>query len=347
VRRLDRAEWEPTFVLPAEGPFAEAIRAEGWQVRMFDLRRGLPGALDLARLIREARADLVHLNLHFAWPIVSLGCRLAGIPLVIHVRNMIGRGRIGLLRRHLFRRAAAVICISEAVRDRLQARGLANAALTGRMRVIADGRDFARSEPGDRARFRAELEVSPDTPLIGMVARIERMKGQDIFLGAAREVATRLPEARFVLIGDVMSESNRPYRLELERVASEPPLAGRVRFLGYRTDVPDVLAGLDCFVHSSRRGAFVSVLIEAMAAGVPVVASDVDGIPECIGRDGAGVLVSPIQPEAFARAIVEVVTRPDAAAAMSRAARSRASRFDAGPLARETEAVFRAAARRP
>jgi glycosyltransferase involved in cell wall biosynthesis len=342
VRRLDPKAWEPEFVLPGDGPFAGAIRMENWPVRWFDVKRGPGSAFGLARTIREARPDLVHLNLHFDWATVSLAGLLAGVPLVIHVRNMIDGRPGGVLRRRLFRRAAATICISEAVRDRLRDSGLADAAAMKRVALIPDGRDFTRSVPGDRARFRAEIGVDPETPLIGMVARIEWMKGQDIFLDAARAVVARVPRARFVLVGDVMSEASRPYLAELERAAAEPPLAGRVSFLGYRRDIADVLAGLDCFVHSSRRGAFVSVLIEAMAAGVPVVASDVDGIPECVGREGEGILVTPLEPGPFADAITAVVSDPSRAGLMASTARSRVrERFDVAPLARETEAVFR------
>jgi glycosyltransferase involved in cell wall biosynthesis len=114
-----------------------------------------------------------------------------------------------------------------------------------------------------------------------------------------------------------------------------------VSFLGFRDDVADVLAALDCFVHPSRRGAFVSVLIEAMAAGVPIVASDVDGIPECLGRDGAAELVRTLDAPSFAEAACRVLTDAGRAVSMRTLALERAQRlFDIGPLARRTEEVF-------
>lgn len=349
IRKFDPAAWQPHFVIPGPGPFEQAARDAGYPVSLFDVTVGqgqgrlseLPTVLRLAALIRRLRADLVHLNLHFSWPIVSAACQLARVPLVVHVRNMLGPEQHGRLNSFLFRRIDGVICISDAVRRRLFESGLPGAAPTFRVHQVADARDLSTFRGGDRTRIREELQVAPQAPLIGMVARLERMKGQDLFLEACQLVAERLPEARFVLVGDTMVESQRPFQAQLEALASEPPLAGRVSFLGYRTDIPDVLAGLDCFVHSSRRGAFVSVLIEAMAAGVPIVASEVDGIPECVGRDGQAELVSTLEPAAFADAILRVVTDRERARSMSTAGRERALRhFDVGPLARATEEIL-------
>ena len=88
------------------------------------------------------------------------------------------------------------------------------------------------------------------------------------------------------------------------------------------------------------RGAFVSVLIEAMAAGIPLVVSDVDGIPECVGRDGAAELIGNLEPTVWANAIMQIIRDPARRASMARAGRQRAKRYDATRLARETEDVF-------
>jgi len=349
LRRFDRARWDFHFLVPAEGDYARAIRDRGWSVTVFDVSEGLGGgrrselgtAYRLSRLIRSLGPDLVHLNLHFPFPIVSAGCAMARAPLVMHVRNMVAPRPVSRWNRYLFGRSVKVICISESVRSALLASGLVAGSKAARITVIPDARDLDALAGGDREHFRAELGISESSPLIGMVARFDRSKGQDIFLEAARIVATRVPAARFVLVGGLLREGDRPYQAELERIAADPVLRGRVTILGYRGDVPDILAALDCFVHSSRRGAFVSVLIEAMAAGVPVVASDVDGIPECVGRDGAGVLVSPIEPATFADRITEIITDPDRSLGLALAGRLRVRTcFDAAPLARDTEAVF-------
>ena len=340
--------WEPRFVLPGAGRFERTLRERGYQVDQFSIPRGvvqselrrLPVVLRLARLIRRRRADLVHLNLHFAGPIVSPACLLARVPLVIHVRNIL-TGRPGRLDRRLFRRAAAVICISEAVRRRLLDLELVRAGRPPRVELIPDGKVLARYRAGDGGRMRTELGIPPGSPLVGIVARLEPMKGQDLFLETAAIVAQRVPAARFLVVGDTMGREQTDYLRRLTDLAGQPALAGRVSFLGFRDDVTDVLAALDCFVHPSRRGAFVSVLIEAMAAGVPIVASDVDGIPECVGREGAAELVGAMDAASFAEATCRVLTDADRAASMRRLGRERAQRlFDIGPLARRTEEVF-------
>ena len=347
VQHLSGA-WHPRFVVPGPGRFEQALRERGHAVDEFAVPGGigrgelreLPTALRLARLIRRRRPDLVHLNLHFAWPIVSAACFLARVPLVIHVRNMMNGGR-GRLERRLFQRAAAVICISEAVRSRVTDLGLVGPGRPASVTLIPDGRLLTSYEGGVGERIRRELGVGPEVPLVGMIARLEPMKGQDLFLQMAAKVAERLPNARFLLVGDTMAGQRREYVERLHALARESPLAGRVYFLGFRDDVADVLAALDCFVHPSRRGAFVSVLIEAMTVGVPIVASDVDGIPECLGREGAGDLVGNLDPEAFAQAVIRILASPERAARMRGLGRERARRlYDVRPLARQTEDVF-------
>jgi glycosyltransferase involved in cell wall biosynthesis len=339
--------WEPRFVVPGPGRFEQLLRERGYAVDECIIPGGvgrgelreLPAVLRLARVIRRSRPDLVHLNLHFAWPVASAACLLARVPLVIHVRNIMS-GRRGGLERWLFRRAAAVICISEAVKQRAVEMGLVSPVARARVRVIPDARVVARYESGDGGRVRNELGIPPGVPLVGMIARLEPMKGQDLLLQAAVGVAERVPEARFLVVGDTMAGLHGEYARQLEALARHPSLAGRVTFAGYREDVVDVLAALDCFVHPSRRGAFVSVLIEAMAAGVPIIASDVDGIPECVGRDGAAQLVT-LDPSAITDAVCRVLTDSGRAATMSALGKERARRlYDVGPLARMTEAVF-------
>ena len=137
-----------------------------------------------------------------------------------------------------------------------------------------------------------------------------------------------------------MTADDKHYFQELQKLVSDLGLQREVIFAGYREDMPDVLAAMDCFVHPSRRGAFVSVLIEAMATGLPVVASDVDGIPECVGRDGAAVLLPPDNPVRWADAVVRILADKSLASRMAERGRERASRLlDIGPLAQRTAEV--------
>jgi glycosyltransferase involved in cell wall biosynthesis len=262
---------------------------------------------------------------------------------VVHVRNIEERRR-PYLYRYLFRRATAYICISQAVVRQLLEKRLLSDKEVGCVQIIPDGRDISLYEHGDRKRIRREFGINDRTPFVGMIARIEPLKGHDIFLEMAALVAREIPAVRFLVVGDLIGDMHREYMQRLTDLQTTLGLDERLKFAGYREDIPDILAALDCFVHPSHHGAFVSVLIEAMAAGIPIVASDVDGIPECVGRDGAAELVHPIQPALFARAVVRVLKDPESAHMMGQTGRGRAKKyFDAAPLALQTEDVLKAA----
>ncbi len=342
--------WKPRFVVPAEGPYSTALECAKYPFDVASVPShpqsagsyGLLSIVHLARIISERRASLVHANLQWAVPLVAASSRLAGVPFVAHLRNMV-TDDFAALNRESFRQASAIICISRAVRDSARAAGLLHPEEEDGIFVIPDGRNLASYSHGNRTRIRAELGVGEDIPLIGMVARLEPMKGQHTFLETAALVAERIPSARFLLAGDIMHGGHSEYLQILKRHCEDPRLKHRVTFLGYRTDIPDILAALDCFVHPSARGAFMSVLIEAMATGIPLVVPMVDGIPECVGGDGAAELIHNLQPADFANAVVQILCNPARWASMSSAGRERAKRYDAVSLARETERAFEAA----
>ena len=336
--------WRPWFVVPEIGPYSVALdelkyRYDVTPVPRLPTRHFDAAALRLAEIIRAREAILVHANLQWAVPLVATASLLAGVPFVAHLRNMIPKP-FGELEKEFFRDAAVVICISRAVKDSARKAGALSAEQRDRIWIIPDARDLSKYAHGDRARIRAELGIGEDVSLIGMIARITPMKGQHIFLEAAALIAEQMPSVRFLLVGDVMDNANRGYLERLKLRCEDPRLKGRVAFLGYRADVPDILAALECFAHPSLRGAFVSVFIEAMAMGTPLVVSDVDGIPDCVGRDGAAELVGNLEPCAWAHAIMQIARDPARRAGMARAGRERAKRYDAKPLALETERVF-------
>jgi glycosyltransferase involved in cell wall biosynthesis len=348
VKQLE-PPWRSHFVVPGPGRFADELAKYDFPTYRLKLEikpqapwmlRRMFTIFRLARLIWARKIQIVHLNLHFDAAIVAAACMVADVPLVVHVRNMIERP-VG----NLFRGVSGIICISEAVRDSLITAGkLTPNQFAERVWIIPDGRDLSRCTGGDRNAVRREFGLDAETPLIGMAARFTPMKGQDTFLQMAAVVAKKIPATRFLLVGaDDAPSGGAGWTADLHKLEGQLGLNGKVIFAGYRHDMPNVLAAMDCFVHPSTRGAFVSVLIEAMANGVPIVASDVDGIPECVGREGAAILLSPVNAETCAAAVMRVATDKELAASMSAAGRARAeSRYDARHLARETSAVFQA-----
>jgi glycosyltransferase involved in cell wall biosynthesis len=346
VRSLGH-QWKAQFLVDGTGPLDTLLREEGFTVyrlalsvgsaRRLVARRALR-VLQLSHLLRSREIQLVHVNLHHYAALVSSACARVGIPVVVHVRNMINQS-VG----SSFLKYDGIICISQAVRDSLMAQGqLSLREVADRLWIIPDGRDLSPFRVANRDRVRREWGISAEVPLIGMAARITHMKGQDTFLRMAALVKQRIPDTRFVLVGSTFDKDDEPFLRDLHELVTSLGLNNNVIFAGYRRDMPDVLAAIDCFAHPSRRGAFVSVLIEAMASGLPIMASDVDGIPECVGRDGAAVLLPPEDPVPWADAATRILTDRGWARRLAEKGRQRASCFfDVTPLALLTANVLR------
>ena len=145
--------------------------------------------------------------------------------------------------------------------------------------------------------------------MVGTVAQIVHRKGIDILLETARALLQERKDLVFVIAGPRM-ESEEEFGRRMLAVAQDPAFGGRVRFLGSRNDIPDVMASLDLFVLPTRAEPLGIVVLEAMAAGLPVIASKVGGIPEMLNSPEVGTLVDPLTPEAFASAVREILSPP-------------------------------------
>jgi len=172
-----------------------------------------------------------------------------------------------------------------------------------KMKVVLNGvvsRIGRREER--RRRIREELDADPETLLIGGAGHLAPRKGFDLLLGAF--AAAGVKDCRLVIIGE------GDYRRELESIASALNIRDRVRWLGHRSDGPDLIAGLDLFVLTSRNEGMANVMLEAMAGGTPVIASDISGVRKAIGesdgRGAAGWIVPAGDVKAIAAAVREV-----------------------------------------
>jgi glycosyltransferase involved in cell wall biosynthesis len=216
-------------------------------------------------------------------------------------------------------------------------------------------RRFAIAPPGKVAIVPLGLELGPllaldarsgrtrtgppagsDEVIVGYVGRLVPIKDLDTLVRGVALARARLPQIRLVIAGD------GDERRALEARVTELGLEGRVDFLGWRSDLAALYQSMDVFVLTSINEGTPVSLIEAMAAGVPVVASSVGGVPDVVEDGVTGVLVPPRQPEAVAAAIVSAVRQPERASVMAaRARRSVRDRFDSARLVQETEAMYR------
>jgi len=293
---------EGLLVCPPGSRSERAARERGFEVACVSMPNdlALPAAWRIAGVLRRRRPSIVHCHTGRANWLGGLAARWAGIPAVTTRRmdRRVARGwRTRWLYERLLRRAVA---ISPAVARRLQRAGVP----PSRVRVIWSAVDPAALAPSaPRDRLRRGWGVGPETTLVLVAANLVRRKGVDVLLRAL--AAPELPaEARLWVAGD------GPERAALEAMATSLGVADRVRFLGRRDDVPDLLEACDVFALPSRREGLGVAALEAMARARPVVASRVGGLAETVVAGETGLLVPPDDPPALAGALARLVVDP-------------------------------------
>ncbi|HYH10446.1 MAG TPA: glycosyltransferase [Thermoanaerobaculia bacterium] len=281
----------------------------------------------LVQFVREHDIQLVHAHLTYAAIWSALLSRKTGVPSIasLHVAvSATKKVEASPLRRFavevrdrimcfvLRRWSSRVVMVSGALRDEYLGRGLGN----DRMRVVHNGIEvnrFTRDRHEAREKLVRELNVPRDATVLVTVNVLRAGKGVEVLLEAMRQIEN----AVLVVVGD------GPMREEWSRRAEEQGIADRVRWAGFRRDVDTLLAGCDLFVHPSLDDAFPTVLLEASAAGLPVVASNLGGIPEIVVNT-TGKLVPAGDPTALADAIRTTLADRVSMRSMSAAAQQRA-----------------------
>jgi glycosyltransferase involved in cell wall biosynthesis len=339
VRHLDRARFLPAvFVLAAGGYWVEPIRRLGVAVTELP-RRGsadLRRVLRLRAALREFAPDVLHTILWSGNVYGRLAAVGLGIPVVLAAeRNVIRRPPWqAALERVLDRVTDAYLVNCEAITAELVSRGRLPRAKIG---VVPNGIDLAGLPPfaAERTAARRAAGLDPARRLVAQVGRLAPQKDYPTFLGAAATVAAAVPDVDFLVVGE------GGLRAELEALVRARGLSGRVRFLGLRNDVPAILAGVDVLALTSRFEGFPNVVMEAMATGAVVVASDVGGCRELVVPGETGLIVPPGDPAAVAAAVLRVLRDPPRAAQMAAAARRRVEReFDVHRMAERTAAAY-------
>lgn len=328
---------------PAMNPWVADMRARGITAHQLPD----PGPLSigvvrrLRRRVKDSGADILHTHDYKTNVLGGLAARRAdrSMPWVatVHLHTTTSR-RLRLYRAldlFLLRLADRVITVSRDQRRILLERGVDRRRLVLIPNVI-DADSFA-AQAGDRLAARAELGLRPDNVVAVLVGRLTAQKGVDWFLTAASAVHEVMRESRFLIVGD------GPERLSLEAQAAALGLGEVVLFLGYRDDVPTLLAASDVFVLSSRSEGLPLALLEAMALGVPPVATRVGGVPDVVRGEQTGILVRPGEPLALAEGMLKLMEDGDAARRLGDEAR-RHVRRSYGPkqAARRMATAYRA-----
>lgn len=265
----------------------------------------------LARIIRRQRIQVLHAHASHAHSYGLLLARACQLPLVV-TRRVDFVPRPGLASQLKYgHRVARLVAISRGVGRALARGGVPPQA------IIPSGVDPARTLAGDRARGRAALNLSDEQQLVLNVAALADHKGQSDLLSAWATIADRFPTAVVAIAGD----GDRRAALEAQIEAEQIP---RCRLLGWRGDIPDLLAAADLFCMSSHEEGLGTSIADAMVAGLAVVATTAGGIPEVVTPE-TGWLVPPKAPNQLAEALAEALTQPAQRRARGAAGRARAA----------------------
>lgn len=257
--------------------------------------RDLVALLKLLRLFRQQRPEIVHTHTAKAGTVGRLAAKLAGVPIIIHTfhghtfRGYFGRGvtRVFLeIERRLSAVSTKVLTVSEGQRqDLLRLRiGDPEKVVTMPLGLPLDGLLKPDLRKGE---IRRRLGVSAEAPLVGVIARLVPIKDHGTFLEAASDLRRSRPNVRFLIVGD------GELRTRLEQRARDLGLDGCAHFLGWQRDLEPIYADLDLVVLSSLNEGTPVSLIEGMAAGLPVVATEVGGVPDLVEHGKTGLLVPP------------------------------------------------------
>jgi glycosyltransferase involved in cell wall biosynthesis len=258
--------------------------------------------LDLLRLVRSSGADLLYLSGPKSNLLGRVVARWSGVPAVLRLNNMLPEpAAILLAQRRLASSTAAGVAASKAV-QRWATRQYA--LPPERVPVIYEGHDvahFAAPAADARARIRREIAIGEDAALIGLLGRVlTSQKGQELAIRLMPELRRRRPDAALAIVG------GGPDLEACRRSTVQLGLDGAVRFLGHRSDIPDVLAAVDVVVVPSLVDeGFPFVALEASAAGRPVVAFDSGGLPEAVRHGESGLIV----PKGDGARLVEAIDR--------------------------------------
>jgi glycosyltransferase involved in cell wall biosynthesis len=346
LRLLDPVRFSAeVFTLRLEGELVDELRGEGVPVTALGIERRLAtpaAARAVVRTARTLRARGIQVVHGYQWRPALIGAlagRLARTPLVLASKRSLTGGDRQARRawRVIGRTVDTIVVNAHALRAEAEAQGT-----RARWEMIPSGVDVERFRVhGAGAEAKAALGLDPRRPVVGTVGRLEERKGHEHFLEAARVMLARANGLRpqVLIVGD------GPLRARLVERAAALGIAPHVRFAGELEDVPGALAAMDVFVLPSRAEGMSNALLEAMAAGRPVVATAVGGTREVLEPTPAGlavgVLVGPDDVEGLARATTDLLIETARAAEIGAAAREAvAARFGARSMVARLERLW-------
>jgi len=347
---LDKRMYNPTVCcLRGRGPVAEEIESAGVPVAPLNMsgKFDLAAVFRLFRLLWKEEISIVHSYLYHANILGRIVGRVARVPIIISSersvilseevvnKNTLEMGsRLRRLMNGLSMRLSdRVVTVSELVRETLIA---ASKIDPKRLVTIHSGVNLEGYQiDGDITAKKKGLGLETSAAVIGAIGRLDRVKGVEYLLRAAAKVIFKTPDAAFLIVGDGSQ------REALEQLARSLGISHRMVFTGQRDDVPELLSTMDVLVLPSLYEGLPNAVLEAMAAGKPVIATRVGGTPEVVEDKVTGLLVPPRDPEALAEAIIALIQDRERAEAMGQVGRARVEEyFSVERMIAETETLY-------
>lgn len=332
---------EPLVVWPRNDAILARLSSQGVRVVRLRVPRWRHGLslpllpvclLRLRHVLFRGGVDLVHANNYRSAPFGRLLARRAGVPCVSTVRETIGPEKV---RQYRLRRLDALVAVCDSV-----ARALVDAGVPrDRVGTVRSGVSIPPA-PTESARreLRESLGGAADDPVVGIVAHILPHKGFDDLIRALPPIVRQIPRVRCLVVGEAPRQK---YLDHLFGLAERLGVRDRLVWVGAQEDVPRFLAAMDLFVLPSHTEGLPLTVLEAMAAGLPVIGTAVGGIPEAVRHGETGFVVPAQDPRRLAEAVTDVLVNPALATSMGEAGRASArDTFTLEAEARGTHAQY-------
>lgn len=307
------------------GSYLERIaREHSLEVLPLDMKRFLPALLQLSLFLKRERVDLVNAHGYRDHLLSVLAGMIAGVKVIVRTKHNHVPLKGGAFSRFIYGRLThRIISISGHIKEVMIGSGIAPSHIT----TIHTSVDLGYFSPRPKnERLLKEFALVPDCPVIGTVARLSDRKGMPFLLDALKLLMDEGRRFSCVIVGGGGSASEEKLEI-LKRKAESQGLAPRVVFTGIRGDIPEILSLFDFFVLPSLDEGLGRSMVEAMAAGKPVVASRVGGIPEAVEDGKTGILVPPGDARALASALAVMMDNPEKSLEMGRRGRERAEKL--------------------
>lgn len=344
-------QFEVAVACGAGGPLVPKLKAKN--IKVFVLKnlvrpinpfRDFLAFFEIYKLIKREKPDIVHTNSSKAEILGNLAARLARVPKIIFTAHgFVFNESIHRFKKKIFiwferlagKWADKIIAVSEFDR---QSAILEKVVSPEKIVTIHHGLDleFFRNFKTDTAAKREELGLPADAPVVGAVANFYRTKGLEYFIGAAAVISQKLPESRFIIVGE------GKLRSALERQIQKFGLEEKIILTGFREDALEILATMDIFVQPSLKEGLPFSLLEAGALGRPVVATTVGGVPEIIKNNENGILISPADSQSLFQSILTLLQNKKMAETFGQKIKEKVFKdFDLSKTIQQTAELYR------